>query len=146
MSKTNLVAILGVLGIVGASIISFIGQEDLLEDKIVNDVCVDAEGKKMVAAEELILREYKEGKVVNTAKICFKEDVDYKIFKDGKIKEYEDKTPEERAKWVLTGEGRVIGDILTHETGKLPDGLIQFQLEAEDDIVLKYIEAITSNQ
>lgn len=143
--KNKIIAGLAALGIVGVSVIVWAMPVDINElptKKISEEECVDDRGISMIAEEELVTREYKEGKVIETSKICFKNKSDYEKYKDDLLKTYTDKTPEERAKYILTKEGRSLGDVLTHETQKLPEKKVQFELKAGDDMILKYIEAI----
>jgi len=130
MNRNRILAILATLGIVGAGVVG------------AKQVCVDSESVVMFPAETLVLREFADDRVLEVGEICFKDRRDYETFKDDHIDAYVGEKPEERAKYMLTNDGRMLGDVLTHETQKLDGGIVQFPLSSGDDMVLEYIRAI----
>lgn len=128
-TKNKILAGLAALGIAGAG---FSG---------VDNACLDKDGITMFPAEELELREELNGEIIETGKVCFKNEGDYIVYRGYHVDTYLGMTNEDRALWFLTDEGSALDDILTHEIKKR--GTVSFPYnEKTDDVFLKIIDEL----
>ena len=134
-TKNKILAGLAALGIAGAG---FSG---------VDNACLDKDGITMFPAEELTLREYIRDEIrgteeiIETGKVCFKNEGDYVVYREYHVDTYLGMTNEDRALWFLTDEGSALDDILTHEIKKR--GTVSFPYnEKTDDVFLKIIDEL----